>query len=151
MLRVYFVNRLSWADTAASTIGRLWGRYTPALPRRIPYIRISYAPRKSTGESLLTLSPDQNPCLLSPIAGFIAAFVTGGLIASGFWGSQTPSTVPQTFAVPPIEAVKTWNWDQRVGGGWAGLGMLGIWAGIVTAISESIGRPRPVMRAIANY
>lgn len=50
MLTVYFANRLSWADTAASTIGRLWGRYTPPLPRRIPYTGISYAPRKSTGE-----------------------------------------------------------------------------------------------------
>ena len=47
-----FANRLSWADTAASTIGRLWGRYTPPLPRRIPYTGISYAPRKSTGEYL---------------------------------------------------------------------------------------------------
>ncbi|KAI0923066.1 hypothetical protein AcV5_009890 [Taiwanofungus camphoratus] len=62
---------LSWADTAASTIGRLWGSLTPPLPRRIPILNIPLAPRKS-------------------LAGFLAASVTGACIAVGFWGWLVP-------------------------------------------------------------
>ncbi|GFZ48309.1 DAG kinase 1 [Saitozyma sp. JCM 24511] len=58
---------LSWSDTTASTIGRLWGRYTPPLPPHVPGIKLlKFAPRKS-------------------LAGFLAATVTGSLICLGFW------------------------------------------------------------------
>ncbi|WVQ76943.1 hypothetical protein IAR50_006622 [Cryptococcus sp. DSM 104548] len=58
---------LSWSDTTASTIGRLWGRYTPPLPSHFPGIRLlPFAPRKS-------------------LAGFLAASVTGFLIGTVFW------------------------------------------------------------------
>jgi len=63
---------LSWYDTTASTIGRLWGKYTPPLPAHFPLIpAIKFAPRKS-------------------LAGFLAATVTGFLICMSFWsrGSQ---------------------------------------------------------------
>lgn len=66
-------SRLSWSDTTASTIGRLWGRHTPPLPPHFPYIpAIKFAPRKS-------------------LAGFLAATFTGMLICIGFWwgGSGT--------------------------------------------------------------
>ncbi|KAK0485006.1 hypothetical protein IW261DRAFT_1459916 [Armillaria novae-zelandiae] len=49
---------LSWADTAASTFGRLYGRATPRLP---------WSRRKS-------------------LAGFAAAAATGTAIVLGFWG-----------------------------------------------------------------
>lgn len=63
-------NRLSWADTTASTLGRLWGRYTPPLPSHVPGIRLlPFAPRKS-------------------LAGFLAAAITGALITIGFWGGS---------------------------------------------------------------
>ena len=59
--------RLSWSDTTASTIGRLWGRHTPPLPPHLPFVRaIKFAPRKS-------------------LAGFMAATVTGACICLGFW------------------------------------------------------------------
>src|SRR5690606_9852285 len=48
---------LSWCDTAASTFGRAWGKYTPAVRK---------------GKSL---------------AGCIAAFVVGVATAAMFWGS----------------------------------------------------------------
>lgn len=51
---------LSWCDTAASTFGRLFGRYTPPLPSP-PFAR-----RKST-------------------AGFVAAIVSGALTSYLFW------------------------------------------------------------------
>lgn len=52
---------LSWCDTAASTFGRLWGKYTPRIRR---------------GKSL---------------AGSIAAFVVGVASAVLFWGLIAPS------------------------------------------------------------
>jgi len=60
---------LSWADTAASTIGRLFGAYTPPLPRAL--LRLPLAPRKS-------------------LAGFLAACVTGAGVTLGFWGWVAP-------------------------------------------------------------
>ncbi|WVF68113.1 hypothetical protein IAT40_002876 [Kwoniella sp. CBS 6097] len=60
---------LSWSDTTASTLGRLWGRYTPPLPAHFPGIKLlPFAPRKS-------------------LAGFLAATVTGFFIGIGFWWS----------------------------------------------------------------
>lgn len=144
---------LSWADTAASTIGRLWGRYTPPLPRRIPYIGLRFAPRKST-------------------AGYSAAFVTGGIITTVFLANHAtrnvlatsiPSVHPpfpsweqlkssqlealwpvvQSYTnfnnVPAENLPSSWGWTQRVGGGWPGLVVLGLWSGFVTAVSEALG------------
>ncbi|ORY56874.1 uncharacterized protein BCR38DRAFT_414195 [Pseudomassariella vexata] len=53
---------LSWCDTAASTFGRLWGRYTLRIRR---------------GKSL---------------AGTLAAFVVGVVTAGWFWGWLVPRT-----------------------------------------------------------
>lgn len=65
--RIWADLRLSWSDTTASTLGRLWGRYTPPLPSHFPGIKLlPFAPRKS-------------------LAGFLAATVTGVLICLGFW------------------------------------------------------------------
>ncbi|EMD00650.1 hypothetical protein BAUCODRAFT_28994 [Baudoinia panamericana UAMH 10762] len=52
---------LSWCDTAASTFGRLWGKYTPRIRR---------------GKSL---------------AGSLAAFIVGVATAVLFWGFIAPS------------------------------------------------------------
>ncbi|KAI0342554.1 hypothetical protein BDW22DRAFT_1331066 [Trametopsis cervina] len=112
---------LSWADTAASTIGRLWGRYTPRLPRHI--LGLPLAPRKS-------------------LAGFIAGSLTGAAIAAGFWGLYSRSGI-----IEPI-----WTWEDGVVGtstgtgaaktgvltGWLGLGVISIFTGIVSGISEAL-------------
>jgi hypothetical protein len=37
-----------------------------------------------------------------------------------------------------VQAPSSWNWEQRVGGGWPGLLVLGLWSGFVTAISEAM-------------
>lgn len=55
---------LSWCDTAASTVGRAWGRYTPELRRE------------------------------KSLAGSSAAFVVGVLTAATFWGWLVPRTGP---------------------------------------------------------
>lgn len=53
---------LSWVDTSASIVGRLWGHFTPSLPSP-PFAR-----RKS-------------------LAGFLGAFLTGTITSSLFWSS----------------------------------------------------------------
>ncbi|PVF96936.1 hypothetical protein CPB86DRAFT_708011 [Serendipita vermifera] len=142
---------LSWADTAASTIGRLWGRYTPPLPRRIPYLGLRFAPRKST-------------------AGYAAAWITGGLITSAFLGYHSSQAALSPVSIPKPTAFSwsqfatstwehrwtmvqpytnfhqvsvtgipsSWSWGQRVGGGWPGLVVMGLWSGFVTAIAEAM-------------
>lgn len=60
---------LSWCDTAASTFGRLWGRYTPRI---------------RSGKSF---------------AGSFAAFVVGALSAGLFLGWVVPSTADRAGGV----------------------------------------------------
>lgn len=58
--------RLSWADTAASTVGRLYGAASPRLPARTPVLRLPLARQKSA-------------------AGFGGACVTGGYLLLSFY------------------------------------------------------------------
>ena len=110
-----FVPSLSWADTAASTIGRMWGRYTPRLPARLPVLGLPFAPRKS-------------------LAGFIAGSVTGALITAGFWG----------WLGPLGSAAPVWSWESGVAGtgvlsGGLGLSMIGLVGGLIAGVSEALG------------
>ncbi|KAM5539802.1 hypothetical protein V8D89_006615 [Ganoderma adspersum] len=136
---------LSWADTAASTIGRLWGAYTPPLPRSLPLIpylpffRLPLAPRKS-------------------LAGFLAGSITGAAIAVGFWGFlypvrdaqlliQFPSTdalaavydvLPEAAAAAVKHGVR---WMQGLTvpvGKWAGLTLLGVVSGLISGTAEAL-------------
>ena len=118
---------LSWADTAASTIGRLFGSYTPKLPSRVPFLRLPLAPRKS-------------------LAGFLAASVTGACIAFGFWG--------WIAGMRNGGRDVTWSWDGGVRGyaeaknsAKLGLGaggplellVIAIVAGVVSGVAEALG------------
>ncbi|TFY58808.1 hypothetical protein EVG20_g8014 [Dentipellis fragilis] len=103
-----------WADTAASTFGRLWGKLTPALPSR--FLGLPLSPLKST-------------------AGSIAA--TGFAIAIVFWESIADSCMSydwtrgivgegrDTSAVDA--AVRVWlcetGWEPVQVAGWVGLGL----------------------------
>jgi CDP-diglyceride synthetase len=118
------LNRLSWADTTASTFGRMFGSRTPKLPSRTPVLGLPLAPRKS-------------------LAGFIAATVTGALIAFTFWGW----VAPVRFAGSEC----TWGWDRGVQpassvysssttGGWTGLGAISAVAGLVSGVAEALGK-----------
>ncbi|KIJ16279.1 hypothetical protein PAXINDRAFT_168442, partial [Paxillus involutus ATCC 200175] len=112
---------LSWADTAASTFGRLYGRLTPPLPQRLFGV-LPLAPRKS-------------------LAGFIAASVTGAAVATGFWA----------LIGPMRDSGLTWSWEGGVspafsGGGssstafsgWVGIVTIGIVAGLVSGVAEAL-------------
>lgn len=113
---------LSWCDTAASTFGRLYGRYTPRIRR---------------GKSL---------------AGSTAAFLVGAGTAAFFWGWLAPRTGPfpgdENFPFMyrgtlglPERAVRWIGASDReqvsVGGGVA-LAILSIWSGFVAAASEVV-------------
>lgn len=108
---------LSWADTAASTVGRLCRGYTPALPSRLPILRLPLAPRKS-------------------VAGFIAASVTGACIAVAFWGWIAP------VREDPADVTWWWNTGVKSTGhgptGWLGLTVIGAVTGIVSGIAEAL-------------
>jgi len=119
---------LSWADTAASTIGRLFGSYTPKLPSRVPFLRLPLAPRKS-------------------LAGFLAATVSGAFIAFSFWGWIAGMRNGGRDVV--------WSWDGGVrgfthtaaedsvvralgAGGPLGLLVISVVAGVVSGVAEAL-------------
>ncbi|KAI0759393.1 hypothetical protein BD413DRAFT_597749 [Trametes elegans] len=135
---------LSWADTAASTIGRLLGPYTAPLPRSIPllpfipFARLPLAPRKS-------------------LAGFIAGSLTGAAIAVGFWGwFSSARDAELAFRLPagllevaqdalPAHAAELVR--RGVGlvqaselplGRWIGLGTLGTVCGLISGTAEAL-------------
>lgn len=116
-----YSNSLSWADTAASTFGRLWGPLTPPLPARL--FGLPLAPRKS-------------------LAGFIAASLTGAAVAAGFWTYLGPvrdnstwswdAGVSSTFSGGSAEGGKVFS-------GWAGLAVVTVCAGLVSGVAEALG------------
>ncbi|KAG8999012.1 hypothetical protein FRB94_006480 [Tulasnella sp. JGI-2019a] len=123
-LAVMSILILSWCDTAASTFGRLWGRYTPALPRRVPILNLPLAPKKS-------------------LAGSLAATLTGALTAVVFWGCA----VPAWQGYGQVEAAEwgpvAWKWANAPGvgiieGGAISLGLIGLVVGLISGITEAL-------------
>lgn len=119
---------LSWCDTAASTFGRLYGRYTPRIRR---------------GKSL---------------AGSLAACIVGVVTAAAFWGYLVPvigrfPNDPEnafmftgTLNLIPDSIKGALEWagisrevtDKAVVTGPIALGVMSLWTGVVAAGSELI-------------
>lgn len=115
---------LSWCDTAASTVGRMYGRYTPRLRK---------------GKSL---------------AGSLAAAGVGFVTAVVFWGWVAPryealgiadNTGVNAFAfqgaltIPrQVRELIGLSVQQATISGKAALGVMSIWAGFVASASEAI-------------
>lgn len=112
---------LSWCDTAASTVGRAYGRYTPRIRR---------------GKSL---------------AGSLAAFAVGVITAISFWGWLAPRTGPfvddinypfmftGTLTLPefirnPVGLTEA----QATIAGKLALGVMSLWGGFVASASEVV-------------
>ena len=115
---------LSWCDTAASTIGRLYGRYTPPLPRRLLSL-IPLAPRKS-------------------LAGTLAAFTTGTVTAMTMWGWAVPTWQGYGAAQAETWGEVSWKWEDAPGvgvmqGGWLSLVVVSLGTGIIAAVVEALG------------
>lgn len=110
---------LSWCDTAASTFGRLYGRYTPRIRR---------------GKSL---------------AGSLAAFIVGVGTSMFFWGWLAPTKGPfpgdenfmftGALSLPRVvaDAVGLEPVKATITGGLA-LGIMSVWSGLVAAASEVV-------------
>lgn len=110
---------LSFCDTAASTFGRLYGRYTPRLRR---------------GKSL---------------AGSTAAFIVGAVTAGAFWGWLAPTFGPMpgdegflfqgSLSLPHTlsSAVGLTEAQATVSGGLA-LAIMSAWSGFAAAASEVV-------------
>lgn len=112
---------LSWCDTAASTVGRAYGRYTPRIRR---------------GKSL---------------AGSLAAFVVGVLTAVGFWGYLAsrngtfaedinwPFMFTGTLSLPGAirDVIGLTEAQTTIGGGLA-LAVMSLWTGFVASASEVV-------------
>ncbi|KAL8996306.1 MAG: hypothetical protein Q9169_004145 [Polycauliona sp. 2 TL-2023] len=107
---------LSWCDTAASTVGRQFGRYTPRIRK---------------GKS---------------VAGSVAAMGVGILTAGLFWGWAVPKygfdegfMFEGVLRVPrPLKEMLGWRGNEGVLGGWAALGVVSLWSGIVASASEVV-------------
>ncbi|GJE97593.1 hypothetical protein PsYK624_138140 [Phanerochaete sordida] len=103
---------LSWADTAASTVGRACGHLTPPLPRRL--LGLPLAPRKS-------------------LAGFMAGSVTGAAIVAGFWAFIGPLGEEE-----PVWTLEGGIGGTGSFSGWVGLGAISVISGLVSGISEAL-------------
>lgn len=108
--------RLSWADTTASTLGRLWGRYTPPLPSHVPGIRfLPFAPRKS-------------------LAGFLAAAVTGALITIWFWGGSGAAEKTVGYGGGEWKVLTEGVWSSKGLGIMLTAGVVGVGGAVVEAL-----------------
>lgn len=118
---VVSVMLLSWCDTAASTFGRAYGRYTPRIRK---------------GKSL---------------AGSLAAFLVGVVTAAWFWGWAAPRTPafpgdelhPFMFTgvlrLPTAAAdLLGLSEEQATITGTVALGVMSLWSGLAAAGSEVI-------------
>ena len=112
---------LSWCDTAASTVGRAYGRYTSRIRR---------------GKSL---------------AGSLAAFAVGVLTAASFWGYLAPRTGPfiedvkfpfmftGTLSLPgAVRNVFGLSEAQGSVAGGLALTIISLWTGFVASASEVV-------------
>ena len=112
---------LSWCDTAASTFGRMWGRYTPRIRK---------------GKSL---------------AGSLAAFVFGIATAVLFWGVIAPmvpvswNTGANRFAFDghltlPAQARDQLGWTKKEAtiDGPLALIVVSVVSGLVVSVSEAV-------------
>ena len=112
---------LSWCDTAASTVGRAYGRYTPRIRR---------------GKSL---------------AGSLAAFIVGVATAAAFWGWLAPRTGPfaddidwpfmfqGTLGLPEkVQGMLGLSEGQARIGGPVALGLVSLWTGFAASASEVV-------------
>ncbi|GAB7349267.1 hypothetical protein MBLNU459_g8415t1 [Dothideomycetes sp. NU459] len=112
---------LSWCDTAASTFGRLWGKYTPRIRK---------------GKSL---------------AGTLAAFVVGVAAALAFWAAIAPAVPPawnaadNAFAFdgsltlhPRLRAHLRLSKAQSTLQGPAALAVAALTSGLIACCSEAV-------------
>ena len=118
---------LSWSDTAASTLGRLFSPHTPPLPTHFPLIpSLRFSPRKS-------------------LAGFLGALLTGTIIGLYFWsnGKHSDGGYGQLWGANEDlsgwagERAGSWEFLGRSWGRWSTALVLGVGGAVVEALGKS--------------
>ncbi|MCJ1244835.1 hypothetical protein MMC30_002036 [Trapelia coarctata] len=109
---------LSWCDTAASTIGRMYGRHTPRIRRN------------------------------KSLAGSAAAALVGVATAGLFYGIMVPKYFGYeegfmfhgilALPEPAKQALGLVNKGSGIIGGWLALGVMSLWSGLVASASEVV-------------
>ncbi|MCJ1384517.1 hypothetical protein MMC17_007634 [Xylographa soralifera] len=109
---------LSWCDTAASTFGRLYGRYTPRLRR---------------GKSLAGSAA-------AAIVGVAAAGLFYGVMVPRYWGFEDDFMFRGTLSLPEVakQGLGLTGEGQGTIGGWLALGVISLWSGLVASASEVV-------------
>ncbi|KAA6414540.1 MAG: phosphatidate cytidylyltransferase [Lasallia pustulata] len=108
---------LSWCDTAASTIGRLYGRYTPRIRK---------------GKSLAGSAA-------AAVVGLLTAGFFWGWVVPRYWGFEDSFMFKGELALPSaIKGAIGWKDGQGTIGGWVALGVVGLWSGFVASASEVV-------------
>ena len=109
---------LSWCDTAASTFGRLYGRYTHRLRR---------------GKSLAGSAA-------AAIVGVAAAGLFYGVMVPQYWGFEDDFMYKGTLSLPEAakQGLGLMGEGQGIIGGWLALGVISLWSGLVASASEVV-------------
>ena len=109
---------LSWCDTAASTLGRLYGRYTPRIRK---------------GKSLAGSAG-------AAVVGVLTAGVFWGLVVPRYWGFEESFMFKGTLSLPET-ARQALGWTgkgQSTVTGWLAIGIISLWSGFVASASEVV-------------
>lgn len=108
---------LSWCDTAASTVGRLYGRYTPRIRK---------------GKSLAGSAA-------AAIVGMMTGAVWWGLVVPRYWGFEEAFMFHGELALPEVarDAIGLKR-GEGVIGGWVALGVVSLWSGFAASASEVV-------------
>ncbi|KAK5005609.1 hypothetical protein LTR28_007500 [Elasticomyces elasticus] len=112
---------LSWCDTAASTFGRLWGRYTPRVRKG-----------KSLAGCLaaFTIGIGTTVLFYEVVASRLSPLFNQGENAFAFNGKLA-------LPAPARDALGVSAKDATIGGP-AALGVFSLWAGLVASVSEAV-------------
>ena len=109
---------LSWCDTAASTVGRLYGRYTPRIRK---------------GKSLAGSAA-------AAVVGMMTAGLFYGIMVPKWWGFEDSFKFQGKLGLP--QPSRTWlglvGKEQGTVGGWLALGVMSLWSGLIASASELV-------------
>ena len=109
---------LSWCDTAASTIGRLYGPYTPRIRK---------------GKSLAGSAA-------AALIGILTAGVFWGLMAPRYWGFEKSFMFKGMLTLPDVARTSLGLKQEGRGtiGGLLALSVMSLWSGLVASASEVV-------------
>ena len=109
---------LSWCDTAASTFGRLYGRYTPRIRKG-----------KSSAGSLAAL-----------IVGCSTALIFYAYFVPTYWGFEEDFMFQKRLSLPDSMRLTLGYVDEAACTvtGWTAIGLMSLWSGLVASASELV-------------